>query len=323
MNWRLFLTQVSDAIPSSSQASFVEVAASFGVLTLVVAAYWSHGIVHNNAPPSSYARLAKERGGVLFRKSLMNVGYWLLQPIGRTLHARRVAPNTITLAGLVLAVAAAVAIIFGRLGLAGVALLGAALCDALDGMVARLANGSSQSGAALDAIVDRIQEIFVFSAIAISARAVPWVAALSVFAMVASLMNSYISAKAEVFRIEIPNGKMRRGERAAWVMLGCLLVPLAELFSPFTHVGLGSAPLAICLCVIAMGTAVSASIRAIALVELLKARATAANGQDGRAEDSNSGSTFNPTTVNASSSWVPKPRSQAAIYLVAGAGKGK
>lgn len=321
MNWREVLAQVSNAIPSSSQTSFVEVAISFGVLTMVVAAYWSYGIAHDHAAPPSYARLEKERGGVLFRKSLMKVGYWLLQPIGRTLHVRRVAPNTITSAGLVLALAAATAIIFGRLGLAGVALLGAALCDALDGMVARLGNASSESGAAYDAIIDRIQEILVFSAIAVSARAVPWAAALSVCAMVSSLMNSYVSAKAEVFRAEIPSGKMRRGERAAWVVLGCLLVPLAELFNPFMHVSLGTAPLAMSLSVIATCTAVSASARAMALVELLRARAITVDGRDGRAEGSNS--TFKPTEINAKSPWLPKPKSGVAVFLITGVGKVK
>jgi CDP-diacylglycerol--glycerol-3-phosphate 3-phosphatidyltransferase len=203
----------------------------------------------------------------------MNVGYWLLQPLGRALQARRVSPNTITTAGLILAVAASAAIVFGRLGLAGVLLLAAALCDALDGMVARLGQSVSAGGAVYDAVTDRVEEILVFSAVAFSARAVPWVAALSVLAMIASLMNSYVSAKAEVYDVEIPGGRMRRGERAAWVILGCLMVPLAELTSPLTHLALSSLPLVICLAVIALGTVTSATVRAVVLVASLGLRA--------------------------------------------------
>lgn len=270
MNWQRWVGEASGAMFLAPGSSFGDVAACVAVLILILAAYGGRGWVRGDAAPQ-YARVARERGGVLFRRSLMNAGYWLLQPLGRTLHARHVAPNAITTAGLVCATAAGAAIVLGRLGLAGVALLASALCDALDGMVARLGEKTSESGAAFDAIVDRVEEILVYSAIAYGARAVPWVATLSIFAMTASLMNSYVSAKAEVFRVSIPSGRMRRGERAAWVILGCLLVPLTELTSPLTHVALSSLPLVLCLCVVAVGTAVSAMLRAVALLESLRA----------------------------------------------------
>ncbi len=319
MNWRWLIEQASTAMSTAAESTFTEAAASFGVLTFVVAVFWSYGMVRGHSPAPQYARLTNERGGVLFGRSLMNAGYWFLQPVGRTLFACKLAPNTITTAGLLLALAGSVAIGFGRLGLAGVALLGSALSDALDGMDARFGRNNSEAGAVYDAITDRLEEIVVFLAIAFGARAVPWVAALSIFALVASLMNSYVSAKAEVFRVTIPGGRMRRGERAAWVILGCLLVPLAELVSPFTHLTLSSLPLVSCLAVVAVGTAVSATVRAIALVDALKLHASETNNQPERASESSPFAASKAVAARcARPSFVESTR-DAAIHLVAAA----
>ena len=104
------------------------------------------------------------------RQGFMQVGYWAIQPIGKLLVRFRVSPNSVTVAGFLFSSAAAIAILYGRLGFAGLALLLSALCDVLDGMVARLGRGNSESGAVFDAILDRCSEIVLFLGLAIAGR---------------------------------------------------------------------------------------------------------------------------------------------------------
>jgi CDP-diacylglycerol--glycerol-3-phosphate 3-phosphatidyltransferase len=274
VSFRLLVEQLSQAIAPSPRATLLDVLASLGVLGLVVGTLWAHALAFGEDDAPKYERLAREQGGLLFGKSLMQAGYWLLQPIGRTLQRRGVTPTGITFLGLCFALGAATAILHGRLGLAGLGLLAAALCDALDGMVARLGNNSTPSGAVFDALVDRVEEIVVLAAIALGGRRASWIVALSLAALVASLMNSYVSAKAEVYRVAIPSGRMRRGERSAWLIIGCLLVPLTQALLPLTHLRQAALPLVVCVTVVALGTAVSALRRAIALIRVLGTRGT-------------------------------------------------
>lgn len=272
MSWQLIVNDLSRALVASPQVTATDVAASLGVLGVVVAALWGHAMVFRDVEAPVYERLAHEQGGLLFGKSVMRAGYWLLQPIGSRLQRRGIRPSSVTITGLICAAVAAAAILCGRFGLAGLVLLCAALCDALDGMVARLGKETSESGAAMDAIVDRMQEILVLSAVALANHRVSWLAALSMGALISSLMNSYVSAKAEVYRIQIPSGRMRRGERSAWLVLGCLLVPLTQAVTPLTHLHFGALPLALSLLVVAVGAGVSSTARALALVTSLRTR---------------------------------------------------
>jgi phosphatidylglycerophosphate synthase len=58
-------------------------------------------------------------------------------PVADALAAIGITPNHLTLAGLVLAVFAGVAVAFGEFPLAGIVLVVSSLCDMLDGAVAR------------------------------------------------------------------------------------------------------------------------------------------------------------------------------------------
>lgn len=304
MSWQLLVNDASRALAVWPQATAMDVAASLSVVGVAVAIIWAYAVAFRDVEAPSYARLEHEQGGVLFGKSVMRAGYWALQPVGRGLQHLNIQPSSITIAGLFCAAIAAVAIVYGMFGLAGCLLLAASLCDALDGMVARLGNESSESGAALDAIVDRLQEILVLSAFAFAGRRVSWVIALSIAALLACLMNSYVSAKAEVYRVQIPSGRMRRGERSTWIILGCLLVPLAQVLMLPTIRNLGVLPLILALLAVAVGTAVSAAVRAVALVTSLQTRSAIPEVQCERRPQTTSRGTDLRSLGNGIETWL-------------------
>ncbi|NAZ75899.1 CDP-alcohol phosphatidyltransferase family protein [Kineococcus sp. T13] len=88
---------------------------------------------------------------------------WLtaVHAVARPLAAAGVAPAAVTLTGLALAVLAAVAAVAGGRGggaavAAGVLLVAAGLLDSLDGAVAVVTGRTSDRGALLDAVADRV-----------------------------------------------------------------------------------------------------------------------------------------------------------------------
>lgn len=247
-------------------ASLVVLGAAVSIMTW----YWLN-FGHRRSP--TFSRLQNVRGGVLLGKSLMNGGYWALQPVGRALCTVGVRPNTITWFGLALALVAGGALVAGYPGVAGFFFLCSVLCDALDGLVARMGRRQSASGAVFDAISDRLEEIVAFSAIAIATRQSSLMVALCVGALVATLMNSYVSAKAEAARVPVPNGRMRRGERSAWVIAGLVATPLLALSNPPWHVYLPALTMLVLLVVVSIGTTISVTARALALLRQVRSAA--------------------------------------------------
>jgi phosphatidylglycerophosphate synthase len=74
---------------------------------------------------------------------------------GRVLDRAGIAPTAITAAGVLLA-GAAVVVANDRPRVAGVAVIGAALCDGLDGATAIVSGRATRSGAWADAVADRV-----------------------------------------------------------------------------------------------------------------------------------------------------------------------
>src|SRR5262249_28900119 len=89
-----------------------------------------------------------------------------VKPIGDGLRRTGLTPDHLTLAGLVLAVAAAIVIASG--GLRGGLVLGvlAALPDLLDGALAKASNNASQRGAFFDSVADRVTDMLLFGGVA-------------------------------------------------------------------------------------------------------------------------------------------------------------
>jgi CDP-diacylglycerol--glycerol-3-phosphate 3-phosphatidyltransferase len=166
-------------------------------------------------------------------------GHWdrLMKPVGRGLGRIGLTPNAITLGGVLFQAAVAALILDGKLLVAGLVAIVAALADGLDGAVAKAMGARSDFGAVLDSTTDRLAEALYYLPIAwlysvspdIAERDEPWVAALALTAMVLSFLVSYIRARAESLGYDAKVGIAERAERAIILIAGLILdlVPLS------------------------------------------------------------------------------------------------
>src|SRR5436190_11262784 len=89
-----------------------------------------------------------------------------LAPIGASLRRAGVTADTITVAGILMASAAAVAIGAGHLRLGLLLLILTGIPDALDGAVAKASGTSSARGAFFDSVSDRFTDALLFGGVA-------------------------------------------------------------------------------------------------------------------------------------------------------------
>lgn len=116
----------------------------------------------------------------------------LWEAAARPLVALRLTPNQVTVAGLGLIAASALAYLWHRDPVIfGITLAVSFAFDALDGAVARRRDMRSKAGGYLDAMIDRYQELAVLAALAHVHDA--WAAALMAFA--GSVITSYAKAR--------------------------------------------------------------------------------------------------------------------------------
>jgi phosphatidylglycerophosphate synthase len=146
----------------------------------------------------------------------------VLEPLARGLLALGVTPNTLTLMGIVPAVAAGVVFAGGMVRTGGVLVGISGLFDLLDGLVARVGNKQTRFGALLDSTLDRFAEIAVFIGLAVLFRETFALYGV-VLAMGGSLMVSYVRARAEGLGCVCEVGMLQRPERFIILLLGALL----------------------------------------------------------------------------------------------------
>ena len=153
-----------------------------------------------------------------------------VKPLGAALRKTRLTPDHLTIVGLIVGTAAAVAVGAGmlRLGLALVIL--AALPDLLDGALAKASNSSSQRGAFFDSTIDRITDALLLGGIAyyFAETQDPRLAVLPYAVLAVSSVVSYQRAKAESLGLEAKGGLMERAERIVVLCVGLFLEPWLE-----------------------------------------------------------------------------------------------
>ena len=215
-----------------------------------------------------FARVDAIGGSALLGKSLIAWWYWALQPVARTL-AFGLTANAVSFASLGFGVASAVAVATGQLGLAALLGLVAGLCDAVDGMVARIRGEASDAGEVLDAAIDRYTDFFFLAGMAVLYRQDLFALLIVLGAMLGSFMISYSTAKAEALSVEAPRGMMRRHERSAYLLVGTVL---AAAFGPelLARGVTPSLPLVVAAAAIALVANVSAVRRLITIAERVR-----------------------------------------------------
>ena len=134
----------------------------------------------------------------------------------------RLTPNSISITGFVLNVAAAVLITQRLFFLAGMAFIVGSLMDTLDGRYSRMSGKGTMFGAFLDSTLDRIEEGIVLTAVGayFASRGDELAVAAVVVAVLGSLMVSYTRARAEALGVECKVGIATRPVRVVVLSIG-------------------------------------------------------------------------------------------------------
>ena len=148
-----------------------------------------------------------------------------LEAAGRTLVRWHISADAVTYLGLVLTIGVAALAALGEIRWAGLAYIFAAVCDALDGTVARVSGRGSRFGAFLDSNIDRFEESIVFLGLTIYYAGIGgrWELPLLLVVTVGSMMVSYTRARAEGVGVACKVGFMTRVPRVALMIVGMIL----------------------------------------------------------------------------------------------------
>jgi phosphatidylglycerophosphate synthase len=228
---------------------------------LVLAAY---GVRVAIAGRALDPRVQRESSTVLLGRFPIEAFHWALRGVGRNVSRTGVSPDALTLTSLVISGASLPFAAVGMLPAAGASLLFGAAFDALDGIVARERGLSSDAGEVLDAVVDRYADAAPLLGLAIYYRGSVPALVLVLFALLGSMLVSYVRAKSEAMGLSLPGGLMRRHERIAYLTAGLLLGPLLEM---------AAIPVQMPLTLLAV--AVVALVSNLAAVQLTRAARTA------------------------------------------------
>ncbi len=163
-----------------------------------------------------------------------------LRPVGTGLKRAGISADQLTVLGLVISAACAVAIGNGWLFVGWCLLAASAVPDVLDGAVAKASGTSSPRGAFFDSVVDRVSDTLVLGGLAwyLASTHSPHTALLPLAILGASNLVSYERARAESLGFTARGGLMERAERMIAVGLGLLfsvvLIPILWLMLGLT-----------------------------------------------------------------------------------------
>jgi CDP-diacylglycerol---glycerol-3-phosphate 3-phosphatidyltransferase len=151
-----------------------------------------------------------------------------LRPIGGQIRRTGITANHLTTTGLVMAVAASVAIANGSLRAGLLLLVLTAVPDVLDGAVAKASGTASPRGAFFDSVIDRVSDALLLGGVAwyLGTTQSGRVAVLPMAVMATSMLISYERAKAESLGFDARGGLMERAERLAFLAFGLLFESL-------------------------------------------------------------------------------------------------
>jgi phosphatidylglycerophosphate synthase len=193
---------------------------------------------------------------------------WAIAPVERLLIRLGAVPDQLNAGGLAFGLLSGILIGVGRVEAGGWAILGAGLCDVLDGRLARARSLTSAYGKFIDSTLDRFVETFAFLGFAVYLDDRPWGALIAAAGLGGSLLVSYAQARGETVGVSGSGGLMQRAERLALQILGCLLDPVVSR-------GLGQRDgtlLFSLLALMAAGTLATAAYRTVWIARRLRER---------------------------------------------------
>ena len=155
-----------------------------------------------------------------------NLAYRITDPIVGILSKKGIKPNALTLINLALNIIAAYVIATGHFFLGGVLVLVAGLFDLLDGALARFTKQTTNFGAILDSVVDRISEAAILCGLLIwyiPQQEASLEIVLVFIVLIGSFLVSYIRARAEGLGWQCQVGLFTRAERIIVLAIGLLI----------------------------------------------------------------------------------------------------
>ena len=172
-----------------------------------------------------------------------------VQTVFPFLFHRPLSPNALTVLGVFVSVAAAVALGMGALVLGGILLLAGGFFDLVDGVVARHFERQTPFGAFLDSTMDRLVDMVLLLGVIVylAGEGDRGGVILAGVAGIGGAMTSYIKARAETIIPVLDSGFFERAERILILALGVL-----------------SGWLIACLWILALGSVYTASARFVA-----------------------------------------------------------
>jgi CDP-diacylglycerol---glycerol-3-phosphate 3-phosphatidyltransferase len=168
--------------------------------------------------------------------------YKVIDPVVKVFIKLGLTPNAVTTIGFIMNVGVAIIFIFGAeegnrgdmsfVGWAGALILFAGLFDMLDGQVARLGNMKSTFGALYDSVLDRYSELIMFLGICYYLVGHHYFLSsiFAFFALIGSMMVSYVRARAEGLGIESKGGLMQRPERVVTLGLCAVVCGITSIY---------------------------------------------------------------------------------------------
>ena len=154
-----------------------------------------------------------------------------LRAIIETCVAFRIHPNVLTLVGVIINVAAAWALAYGRFIVAGVVMIVANIFDFIDGKVAHRLQLQSEFGAFWDSTLDRFSDLALLTGLILlysSLHRGDYVL-IAALALIFSIMTSYARARAESLVEKCKVGFMERPERIVLFMIGAFTNRMAAV----------------------------------------------------------------------------------------------
>lgn len=170
------------------------------------------------------------RGASVLPGWVKDAGRAVLAPVVRLAIALHLTPNTITVIGLLITIAASIMVANGMLLLGAAVLTAGSLLDAVDGALARAQGGGTAFGGFLDSTLDRAGEATLFIGIGAwmltSLGAPTWPMLALMLALAGSFLVSYSHARAEGIGLAANVGLAPRTERLVLVIAGVALAGL-------------------------------------------------------------------------------------------------
>jgi len=161
--------------------------------------------------------------------------------VAKHLLGKNINPNILTFSGFILNAGAAFLLTLGYAKGGGFAILGAGLCDLLDGAMARNQGRATPFGAFFDSVMDRYSDLIVLLGILLfyAFRGSSGMVALTSVVLIGTALVPYTRARAEGVIEKCTVGLLERPERIVLLAVGALfnlMVPILWILAVFTHI---------------------------------------------------------------------------------------